>query len=581
MKNVARSFSIAIALAGLTPMVACSEITNTTAVQCLSEEECLAKGPAFAKMTCSPVTKTCVPVESAGGTCKTNQECIDANGGAPSICRKSDRTCRLLTSPQCATVVGDEYANDNAIVVGGYTVSNALAGTGERWENIIRLVQHTFVTQVNGVPDPAGGPPRPVVYVLCQEFNNGKNGLLLSAKHLVEELQVPTLMAPFDEGSILSVLQQEVIPNGGLVIAPISPTTAFRNLPGNQFAPTPNYWRTSGSDESMTTVMAAALSDGGVLQKRALDSGLISAFGNVKMLMVVEDSVLGQSWAQRVLSRLTLNGVAGGDATHLRVVSAGRPIVDPVFTPDPLVAGNQAVQAAIGGTDPYLPDIVVYVSGTPYLAPYVLLPLEAQWPTDKKAKPIEASMAIVMTQVLPPDPELMTRLFFTDYDPPADTPERQARLDGFHGLYNTYIKPKDPYTKQQAFIFDYNLYDAYFMSQLALAAVGSNPITPANIAVAMSKFASNGTQVNDDPQQVSAIISAVSSGQPVTINGLGGLIDLDPNTAAPRTGGALFCPHIDPALGAVYPVPSGFSLPRGTNKSPSGELDPGACPLAP
>ncbi|MGH7285964.1 MAG: hypothetical protein ACRELY_30970, partial [Polyangiaceae bacterium] len=78
---------------------------NTTAVQCLSEAECLGKGPGFANTTCDPVTKTCVTVDAGVGDCNTNADCIAANASAPAICRKSDKKCAVLQSAECPFVL--------------------------------------------------------------------------------------------------------------------------------------------------------------------------------------------------------------------------------------------------------------------------------------------------------------------------------------------------------------------------------------------------------------------------------------------------------------------------------------------
>ena len=53
--------------------------------------------------------------------CTKNQECIDANGGAPYACRRTDGKCVSLLSANCQTLFGTkkELLDDNLVVIGG------------------------------------------------------------------------------------------------------------------------------------------------------------------------------------------------------------------------------------------------------------------------------------------------------------------------------------------------------------------------------------------------------------------------------------------------------------------------------
>src|SRR5262245_50211847 len=85
---------------------ACQSVTNATAVQCINEAECRAKGPEFANTTCDTVTRTCVPLPTSNpDACKTNAECISRAGGAPAICRKTDNTCVNVQTAECPNFI--------------------------------------------------------------------------------------------------------------------------------------------------------------------------------------------------------------------------------------------------------------------------------------------------------------------------------------------------------------------------------------------------------------------------------------------------------------------------------------------
>ena len=98
----------------------CAAVTNTTAVQCTSEAECLGRGPEFAGTTCDKATKTCVKLPEDTDLCSKNQECIDRAGGAPAICQKATRKCVPLTTAECPTVLAKpgQLLDDNTVVIG-------------------------------------------------------------------------------------------------------------------------------------------------------------------------------------------------------------------------------------------------------------------------------------------------------------------------------------------------------------------------------------------------------------------------------------------------------------------------------
>src|ERR1700722_996504 len=114
-----------LVLAGVwlaTQQEACSFALNTTAVQCLSEQDCLNRGPAFANTTCSPVTKTCVVPEAGVVGCTTNVAC-STTLGVTAICRHSDSTCQPLKTAECPDIFDAANAltslPDNQVVLLG------------------------------------------------------------------------------------------------------------------------------------------------------------------------------------------------------------------------------------------------------------------------------------------------------------------------------------------------------------------------------------------------------------------------------------------------------------------------------
>src|ERR1700722_2665803 len=182
-RSVRRVLGGAALLAGVwfvAEQQACSQL-NTTEVQCLSEAECLAKGPKFAGTTCDPVTKTCVFPEAGLVGCTSNTQCATQLGVA-AICRQSDQTCQALVTDECPDVYDATMAlqgNPNVIVLGSLTPENDSV-LGLEMAHTVELAQYDLTnTALGGLPAlPGQMGVRPVVFVNCNEFGAGFAGLL-------------------------------------------------------------------------------------------------------------------------------------------------------------------------------------------------------------------------------------------------------------------------------------------------------------------------------------------------------------------------------------------------------------------
>src|SRR5438552_812889 len=94
----ARPGVLLVALAAwLTSLSSCSLALDKDPDQCQTTQDCLAKG--FTGLVCSDQH-----VCAKQGGCATNQECIDANSGAPYYCRQDNRTCIPLKTDICRPI---------------------------------------------------------------------------------------------------------------------------------------------------------------------------------------------------------------------------------------------------------------------------------------------------------------------------------------------------------------------------------------------------------------------------------------------------------------------------------------------
>ncbi len=571
----------------------CSSL-NTTEVQCLSQAECLAKGPSFANTTCSPVTKTCVVEEAGVGTCQHNTDCIALNNNQPAICRHSDNTCVNLATPECPYIIDTTkppaVTNDDTVVIGYEAVTNVF-GFGQQWENELQLVQNEFMKQtgtsnggLGGLPT-VGGSPKPVIFVGCNEYNVGPNGLLAGAKHLVNEIQVPAMMGPFDDGHESVVMQEVTIPGQVVEFDPTGLSNANAALP-NKLGGPPDYWRISGSETPDTVMVALAVSDGGELQKRWIAEGNKGAPWRV--LIVEQTSIDGTSFTQDILSNLTINNEKGvalsQDSATLRVVTYGNPVTDPAGTPDPVTSAAAAVEAAIS----FKPQIIVYANTNQYETPYVLNPIENQWPM---GTPLPLHVMTVntgqYTEVNSPDPNWFKRLFIADVSVPPSmmgiftNPNLAMAQATFFTDYNTYFDfgMTDPNYLAAQFVISihYEVYDDFFFTLAALAAVGSKPLTGANIAAAAQQLLASpsGEVIQDSPGNWGMILSKLQAGNPVTLSGLSTVLSFD-KTGAALVAGVMDCIYMDPVFGPSQ-IYSGYTIDA-SKLMTMGSLGPN-CPL--
>jgi hypothetical protein len=580
---------------------ACSSL-NTTEVQCLSEAECLAKGPAFANTTCSPVTKTCVAVDAGVGTCSTNQDCITANNNLPAICRPSDKTCVVLQTPECPDIITtpansmDQVANDNTIVLGNIGLQNDLF-QGVQFENILRLVQSEFSgTSSMGLP-PAnpGGSPRPVIWVSCNEFNLGRTGFLAGANHLALDIQVPLIVGVYDSGDCGYILQNSTMPAGTLLVSPTAIQSSLIQLPGNPAAPTPIFWRVSGDDAVPVGGLVQAVSDAntpgcadcGTLRQRLVDEGIQTASEKTRMLIVQESDVAGQNILASILAGLTLNGLTGSalvnDSADFQVVTYGNPVMDPVDDPDPTAQASVAVQAALGS---FKPHIIVYAVSSAWSVPYVVVPVEAGWPTTGQKPPLHVSSTAAWLDEFPFDPVLASRSFIEDIAAAPSTPALTNEQTAFFTNYNSSYGTTGP-ASQLTFAnlggvasLYFETYDSFYFGEFILAAMGNEPLTGVNAAnAAANLLASNGPLINDDPADIVNALTTLESGKPLTINGLSGVLNFNKTTGAPLSVGAtLYCLGIGP-FGAQENA-SGVNYSAVT-KTSSGTISTMDCPLSP
>jgi hypothetical protein len=520
----------------------CSVVTNETAIQCVSEQDCLSRGPAFVGTTCDATTKTCLKVAADQDLCTTNRQCIDRAGGVPAICRKKDRKCATLQTPECPTVhqTAGQLLDDNAIVIGALTPAGHTE-LGDNMEAAMALAHKDLSTSARGLPQVEGSSGvRPLVILSCREFNaGGFDSLNRAANHLAKTVNVPVVIGPVDPANDNFVLNEVFIPNRVLSILPTIVSTSLTQLPGSTQT-SPLVWGVEITD-SGTTNAAQELVSGYLEAQVRAQPGFT---GPVRIALMLEDNFFGQGGAAKMEQKLRFNNKSAvenlSDGNYLRV-SVGN-LIDPVGNPAP----DQKVAEAVGAVLKFNPHIVLH-SYAPAAIPKAFFGLAFAWPGNvPHAYHVDllhtwtafAPLLDVLTAV----PPLRERVFAPATHVPDDA---KARMGPWLIRFKQDNLSLNSATAEGTIVQVW--YDATFLAAYAIAANRGKPLTGENLAATLPQFLA-GPAVVTGPDDVNKAFSLLNSGQTIDLAGLSGAMNLDPRTGIPGPDYDIdmLCPELDP-----------------------------------
>lgn len=558
----------AVGLAATAP--GCSFATNETAIQCTSEADCLSLGPEFAGTTCDGATKSCVKVASDQGLCKTNQECVDKAGGADAICRKRDRTCVTLRSPECPTVIAQpgQLLSDEAVVIGAITP----AGAGEAGDLINAAIELAQIDLSKiggrGLPSVTDSPDtRPLVVVACREFGTGGyDSVVRAAQHLARNVEVPVVIGPVDPANAALTASQVFNPRRILSILPTGTSSVLATLP-NPIAPTPLVWSPSYGDVEIAQAAGEFVSK--VLEPAIRAQGETT----LRIAVLGEDNFLGQTTADLVQAQLRFNdgktaveNASASPPAYLRV-SMGD-LIDPVGNPAP----ESKIAAAIGAIYQFKPHIIFHSYALLAIAP-TFFPLVFNYPPPGPGTPAPVHIDVVATfGSFPPLNEVVDVLS----NPAIPAPGRlNARLFSMTGHLKDFsrnsawvLKFKNQFpqfamsdTPNSAIVQSW--YDSTYLAAYAIVANGRKPLTGENLATTLQQLSPPGQAINTGTDDVPKAFGILGSGQPADINGLSGSLDMDPRTGRANYDISVTCPVVGADGRSRGFKDSGFYTERG------------------
>lgn len=522
---------VGAAVAATASSQGCSALTNTTAVQCSSEAQCLSLGADFVGTTCDPATKTCVKVAQGADLCTTNQQCIDQAGGQPALCRKGTGKCVKLITPECPEVFAQpgEIANDRAIAIGMISPQGAsfCANACDAIGKTVQLGQAELSKTLRGLPAVDGSnEPRPVIVVSCHEFTPGAGyeGLLRMANHLAKDVGVPLVIGPIDGANALVVETTVFNPAKVLSIVPGGTSFALGQQP-NPIAPTPIIWRPSISDVLVSKATGQLVEK--FLEPRAKQE---SGDSSLRVAVLVEHNSLGLSLSKSLQDTWRFNGQLARDnpAANFQIFDIGD-FLDTVGNPAP----ETKIQGAIGALYAFKPHIVAHAYAPAAISP-TFFPLILNWPAGQYVPyhidvlPSSFSFFQPIPSVLNLVPALKGRVFTTDTRPPADNAHRAAWILKFVTTY-----PEFRGTPIPEFVgVVEGWYDAFYLAAYSIAANRNKPLTGENLAATLPLLNPPGALILTGTEDMAKAVGALNNGQGIDLQGIAGDLDIDTQTGA-------------------------------------------------
>jgi ABC-type branched-subunit amino acid transport system substrate-binding protein len=436
-----------------------------------------------------PVTDGAMP--EMIGECSTNSDCnADAgkDGNSAAICRKPMGRCVPLLSPDCRTITGDGYTDDNAILIGSmFSLTGAQAGTNLPRQQSAQLAVEE-INKVGGVPrGTTSADARPLVLVSCDESVD----LVRAGKHLVDELGVQAIVGPNTSQDVLDLSNRLTIEKGVLAMTPSGLASSIADLLDNNLT-----WQMVPNDVQRGPIMLQQINalEAALKAERKVDA--------IKLAVVFRDDALGVG-TRVSLNSLLLNGKPLVDPTNLGVNVRIDPYDQTQLDQHGLI--EQYVQ--------FLPDIVV-LAGTAEIVPNVLLPIEQRWPADKPRPTyltIDPVKSAELLNAAASNDDLRRRIRGTGVTP-------STRSKSTYDLFRVSYELRYPGMQANGSGLGPS-YDTVYAFAFAMAATRDLPISGQNLVQGLARLSGGTTEVEVQSTQVLAGFQRLVAGQ--SINAIG------------------------------------------------------------
>jgi ABC-type branched-subunit amino acid transport system substrate-binding protein len=457
--------------------------------------------------------------EAEVGECETNAQCTEratrdaaeagVGDGGPvgtvaAVCVRPEHRCVPLLSEDCDRITG-EYLDDNAILLGTlFSTKGAQAATNlPRQQSATLAVEE--INRAGGIPAPAGGKPRPLVMLSCDESTM----LLRAGGHLVTDLHVPAIVGPNTSQDTIDLSNKLTVSAGTLMMTPTAVASSIADLADNELS-----WLMAPSDVQRAPLMIKQIND---LETTIKTDRLVST---VKLGIVFRNDALGIG-TQTSLNALILNGKALSDA--INTGANGNVKIDPYD----FKATDQALIVSKYVT--FAPDIVV-LAGTAEAITKVMVPLEQAWTAPKRPyyMLIDSVKVPELITAATNNEDLRHRIRGTGITPTATSaPVFNAFSLDYLGRYQVGVGPSGMGPS----------YDAAYSIAYGLAATRDLPVSGPNIAKGIRKLAGGATTIEVGSPKILAAFQRLTAGE--SINGIGTFLPLEWDKSNAVVGGTI------------------------------------------
>jgi hypothetical protein len=467
--------------------------------------------------------------EGGAPGCTTNKACGDYWAG-PARCRQEDHTCVQLISNECTLVEGPSD-DPNALFIGSFVVY----GDNPKKSDVY-AAEKLAVDEINaagGLPA-ADGSGRPLVLVAC--MNDTADAIPLGMTHLVEDVQVPAILAMLLADDLGDAFEQAKNANKQLFF--LNPGATVSTLADPTYAHG-LIWTLLGQSGDYAPAYGLLLS--ALEQQVRLERGLMPS-DQLKVALVSTTDTASKDLHFFLFRGLEFNGGASASANG----TAGN---YQEFLLDP---ANSPSQSVIDALVAFEPDVVISAASLSPEAdvmtgPLGVLPrLEGAWNSSKPRpfyllSPYNGTTdaqnivtSVVMSEVgdpANPEPTAARRFLGVNAAPPQDTTLENA----FEVRYGKAF----PDLKSTAPNVD-NYYDAVYF--LAYAMYGGDSLTGPGIVNGMKRLI-KGAPFNDgsDDMAISKVFTALAGNDSISLNSTLGPPDFEPTTGVRPITPGVFC----------------------------------------
>jgi tRNA A-37 threonylcarbamoyl transferase component Bud32/ABC-type branched-subunit amino acid transport system substrate-binding protein len=452
------------------------------------------------------------PVTATG--CASNRACVEQNGGAPFVCRGSDRACVPIASEDCeAKFEPQDLESDDTVWLGAMFPTKGPVADEFGLMNMasVDFARSEIAQTTKAFDGPrAAQRVRRIALVACDDsVDPGR-----AARHLVDDLGVPAVLGFQSGQEVVNLAGSTFIARDVLTVATLSSSPLITRIPQPRAEPR-LVWRTSSNLDTAADASARIVED--VLATRY--SG-----GPVRVTLVRTDVAGAASFAERVFSTLHFNGKAAvdnaGNYAEIKV-----PTRD--LTPDEI--SHLADQIA-----ETKPSIVVIQGG--YWIAAVVESVESRMASARR-KP---SYLCVLHS---------TKMFASFIGTNADRRRRVYTLASSSGSvanarfvlrYNDAHEAKVTRTMNGG-----ASYDAFYLLAYATFARGREPVTGPALARAFGRLVGPGRSIAAGPSDIFDGLAALNRGESVNLDGTQTALDFDLSTGDEPSDFSLLCSGVD------------------------------------